>query len=148
MVGRRSIMRFVLSFLAGMALFVGCGGELPDSKLPLYGERMPDGTIRKTGHLRELFDDVIEPRAVGMDLSLLQTPRSDPILRERTQVGDAVIRVRVQTVTQSGSGPSVRHQLMLDTMEKLAGSHPPPETFSVSLDDASPSIGIVRSLES
>ena len=95
----------------------------------------------------ELFDDVIEPRAVGLELNVTATPRSDPTLRERTQIGDAVLRVRVDTVTQSGYGKQVRHQLTLNTLEKLTGEHPPPGNFVVTMDESSPSIGIVRSLE-
>lgn len=119
------------------ALFLGCGGgEIPESKLPQW-----------TGHSTELFDDVIEPRAVGLELNVTAVPRSDPTLRERTQTGDAVLRVRVDTVTQSGYGKQVRHQLTLSTLEKLTGEHPPPQNFVVTMDESNPSIGIVRSLE-
>lgn len=126
-----------MKFVWVLVLFLGCGGgEIPESKLPPW-----------TGHSTELFDDVIEPRAVGLELNVTATPRSDPTLRERTQIGDAVLRVRVDTVTQSGYGKQIRHQLNLTSLEKLAGDHPPPQSFVVTMDESSPSIGIVRSLE-
>lgn len=142
MLGRRFSMQKILSLLVFVA---ACGGETPNSKLPVY-ERGPNATPAQR-HAAELFDDVIEPRAVGLELNITSTPRSDAILRERTQIGDAVVRVRIETVTQSGAGSEVRHQLVLKTLEKLAGEHPPEGDFSVTLDDSSPSIGIVRSLE-
>ncbi len=120
-----------------LIVFLGCGGgEIPESQLPKW-----------SGHSAELFDDVIEPRAVGLELNVTATPRADPILRERTQTGDAVLRVRVETVTQSGYGRNIRHQLSFVTLEKLAGALPPPGNFAVTMDESNPSIGIVRSLE-
>lgn len=130
-------MRKVLALTLFVPL-MGCGGgEIPEAKLPPW-----------TGHATELFDDVIEPRAVGLEVDAAATPRSDPALRERAQTGDAVVRVRVETVTQSGYGQNLRHQLTLATLEKLTGERPPPAAFSVSMDESSPSAGIVRSLES
>lgn len=114
-----------------------CGGPAASGRLAQYA-----------GHATELFDDAIEPRAVGLDLDLAGTPRSDPVLRERTQVGDAVVRVRISTVTVAGYGQTTRHQLVLQTVEKLSGERPPPPTFTVALGDDSPSAGIVRGLES
>jgi len=114
-----------------------CGGGAAEGRLVQYA-----------GHATELFDDVIEPRAVGLELDVASTPRSDPILRERTQIGDAVVRVRISTVTESGYGKTIRHQLVLQTLEKLAGERPPPPTFTVTLDDNSPAAGIIRNLES
>jgi len=122
---------FGLCFLLG-----ACGGDAAERNLPAYA-----------GHATELFDDVIEPRAVGLELNVTSVPRSDPVLRERTQTGDAVVRVRVQTVTQAGTGRDMVHHLTLETLEQLAGERPPPHEFTVRLDQSSPSAGIVRSLE-
>jgi hypothetical protein len=125
-------MRKVFGAVSVTLALVGCGGETPDSKLPPY-ER----------HAVELFDDEIEPRAVGLAQNIASTPRSDPMVRERTQTGDAVLRVRIETVTQSGLGVG----LTLLTLEKLAGERPPPPSFPVNLGQKSPSMGIVRGLE-
>ena len=131
-------MKRILAIISLTAVFLGCGGgEIPESKLPQW-----------SGHSTELFDDVIEPRAVGLELNVTAVPRADPVLRERTQTGDAVLRVRIETVTQSGYGKNVRHQLTMTTLEKLAGEHPPANgSFVVTMDESNPSIGIVRSLE-
>lgn len=129
-------MRHTLTVLLFCAL-CGCGGAATGGPLARYA-----------GHATELFDDVIEPRAVGLDLDLAGAPRSDPVLRERTQTGDAVVRVRISTVTVAGYGQTTRHQLVLQTIENLSGKRPPPATFTVALGDGSPSAGIVRGLES
>jgi hypothetical protein len=99
------------------------------------------------GHQAELFDDAIDPRAVGLNLDDARTPQSDSIVRERTQVGDAVVRAKVQTVTQKHDGDAVEYQLGLVVLEKLGGEHPPPDEFVVRFDKTSPSAGIVRSLD-
>jgi hypothetical protein len=129
-------MRRTLTVLALLAL-CACGGPAAEGRLAQY-----------SGRAAELFDDVIEPRAVGLELDVASTPRSDPTLRERTQVGDAVVRVRIDTVTAFGYGGKMRHQLVFQTLEKLAGERPPPPTFTVTMEDESPSAGIVRNLES
>ncbi len=127
----------VLALVTGLA---GCAGG-PDASAPT--RPMPPWQ----GHSRELFDDAIEPRAVGLSLELTRTPRTDPVLRERTQVGDAVLRVKVDTVTVQADGIDARYQIGLRVMKKLTGEHPPPSPFVVEVTKASPSFGIVKSLD-
>src|SRR6202034_3741291 len=69
---------------------LGCAGANADANRPLPSY---------VGHAAELFDDGIEPRAVGLDLEQVSDPRSDALLRERTQVSDAALRVRISTLT-------------------------------------------------
>src|SRR5450432_3216999 len=136
-VRNRRLMRFW--FLVFVAL-ASCGGPDPNAPtrpLPAY-----------EGHLAELFDDAIDPRAVVLNLDDTRTPQTDAAVRERTQVGDAVLRVKVQTVTSKQEGESVEYQLGLQVIEKLAGEHAPPDEFVVRLDKSAPSAGIVRSLDS
>jgi hypothetical protein len=131
----RSFWPSLLLFVASVA----CGGpdaNSPSRPLPPY-----------EGHQTELFDDAIDPRAVGLNLDEARTPQTDAAVRERTQVGDAVVRAKVQTVTQKRNGDDVEYQLGFQTLEKLAGEHPPPDIFVVRFDKASPSAGIVRSLD-
>ncbi|MBX3202414.1 MAG: cobalamin ABC transporter substrate-binding protein [Labilithrix sp.] len=120
---------------------VGCGGtqDPNDPSRPV---------IAYAGRQADLFDDTIEPAAVGLDFEKGYSPRLDKALRERTQVGDAVLRVRVSTVTAKTDGPDVTYQLGLHTVEKLAGKHPPPENFTVQLDKSSESLGIMKNFES
>jgi hypothetical protein len=121
---------------------VGCAGaerDVNDPSRPLapYG-----------GRSAELFDDRIEPAAVGLDLDHDFAPRTDRALRERAQVGDAVLRVRVSTVTAKTDGPDAVYQLGLHTVEKLAGKAPPPTDFTVQITKRSEAHGIMKNFES
>lgn len=126
-------------FVGVFLLLLACGG--PDANSP--GRALPP----YTGHTTELFDDVIEPRAVGMNLEESVQPRTDPTLRERTQTGDGVVKVRVETVTGSGDGETVKYELTLRVLASLAGQHPPQDTLTVFVDKSSPSIGILKSFD-
>jgi len=137
--------RFSLSAaLIAAVTLAGCGASSAGGKsatrpLPSYA-----------GRATELFDDDIEPRAVGIDLSLGQQgtpPRFDAMLRERTQVGDAVLRARVDTVTAKNDGVSARYDLGLRIVEKLAGAHPPAENFEVRIERTSPAANIVKNFQ-
>ena len=90
-----------------------------------------------SGRQADLFDDTIEPAAVGLDFDKGYTPRLDRTLRERAQVGDAVLRVRVSTVTAKTNGPDALYQLGLHTVEKLADRNPPPTDFTVQINKTS-----------
>jgi hypothetical protein len=122
-------------FLAAALTAFGCSPSTgPNRALALYA-----------GHHTELFDDTIEPAAVGLDLDKSFNARSDATLRERAQVGDAVVRVRLDTVTEKPEGSEKGYELRLRVLEKLAGKNPPEEnTFSVYLGKESPSIGIMN----
>jgi len=126
-----------LAVAALLAVTIGCGKGAANGVRPLPSY---------AGHETELFDDIIEPRAVGLELDRAGPPRSDATLRERTQVGDAVLRVRIETVTIHEDGVDTRFDLGMKTLESLAGSHPPGTDFSVRLGKSSPSAGIVRSM--
>ncbi len=122
------------------ALALGCGGASTGSRsrpLPSYA-----------GHAIELYDDAIDPAAVGLDYQKGYNAKADPRLRERTQVSDGVLRVKVSTVTSKKDGPETTYQLGLQTVEVLTGSHPPPPQFTVQVDRASESHGILRNFES
>jgi len=119
---------------------LGCGGKDasdPSRVLSPYSGRQAD-----------LFDDAIEPAAVGLDFDKGYAPRLDKALRERAQTGDAVVRVRVSTVTAKKDGPEATYQLGLHTVEKLAGKNPPPPDFTVQINKASESHGIMKNFES
>jgi hypothetical protein len=119
----------------------GCGGTQdandPSRPLAAYSGRQAD-----------LFDDAIAPAAVGLDFDKAYSPKLDKVLRERAQVGDAVLRVRVSTVTAKSNGPEAQFHLGLHTVEKLAGKHPPPVDFTVQIDKTSESHGIMKNFES
>ncbi len=138
---------------AGLALLVAllapaaCGGaagtpEHPVRPLPPYA-----------GHAVELFDDAIEPTAIrGFQLSVpddpnANLPRSDNLLRERTQVGDAVVRARVTTVTAKDEDRGRTWHLGLHTLQRLAGTGPLDSDFTLEVGMTGASSGIVRAFE-
>jgi hypothetical protein len=118
---------------------LACGGGSDAAKRPVepYAGRPAD-----------LFDDTIEPAAVGLDFDKGYAPKVDRKLRERAQVGDAILRVRVATVTTKKEGPEATYQLGLHTVEKLAGKYAPPADFTVQINRKSESHGIMKNFES
>ena len=100
------------------------------------------------GHTTELFDDTIEPAAVGISLDVGVDPRSDRRLRERTQVGDAVLRVRVTTITAKEDENGAPFFILgFHTLESLAGAFPPGDTFEVTVGKSSPSAGLLKGMQ-
>jgi hypothetical protein len=122
-------------------LLGACGGgnadvRNPDRPLPPYN-----------GHATELFDDAIEPNAVGYPMEAGGNPLSDNRVRERTQVGDAVVRVRVTTVTSKQEDRGRSWQLGFHTVERLGGSGPLEKDFTLSVAPSDPASGIVHGFE-
>jgi hypothetical protein len=132
----------------GLVALVGaCGAGTPSSHTP--GNFPPYG-----GHATELFDDGIEPDAVGLATDRASNPGADNSLRERAQVGDAVVRARVMTVDESTSRV---WQLAFHTMEIIhkgsgsgmnQSSQPTPfdADFALQVEPTDPSAGIVNSM--
>jgi hypothetical protein len=112
------------------------GPGSPTRPLPAYA-----------GRASELFDDGIEPAAVGLDFDKGYSPKADTMLRERAQVSDAVLRVRISTVTGKKDGPESTFQLGLHIIEKLSGDNPPPVEFTVGVSRSSESHGILKNFE-
>lgn len=135
---RRPSARAALVALVFSAM--GCG----TSDKPAAGPR----DLRSyTGRTVELFDDTIEPAAVGLDFDKGYQPRTDPSFRERVQAADAVLRVRVSTVTTKTDGPAMAYQIALHTVEKLGGSRSVPTDFTVAIGRTSASHGIMKNFE-
>jgi hypothetical protein len=134
----RGLRMVVLTAFAAAA--IGCGPatgpSAPTRPLPAYA-----------GRASTLFDDSIDAAAVGLDFDKGYSPRSDPMLRERAQVSDAVLRVRIATVTGKKDGPESTYQLGLHIIEKMAGDNPPPADFTVAVGKTSESIGILKNFE-
>ena len=135
--------RLSVALLALLAVSAGCGPSAeasdpsrPSRPLPSYA-----------GHASELFDDAIDPAGVGMDFDKGYTPKADPQLRERAQVSDAVLRVKISTVTGKTDGPDKSYQLGLHTVEKMTGANAPPSDFTVGINKSSESHGILKNFE-
>jgi hypothetical protein len=129
-----------MRWIAGLILLVaaGCSPATGANRpVPAYG-----------GHAADLFDDTIEARAVGLDPEAAGSVRGDPTFRERVQLGDATVRVLVDTVTTKQEDTGASYQIGFRVIETLAGVHPPPASFTVKVDKTSPSAGILKSYES
>jgi hypothetical protein len=140
------MLRFTIAPLAVMAAALGgCAGTTNGARGP--GNTMP----AYAGHAADLFDDAIEPAAVGYELDQAPTagtPMSSNRLRERAQVGDAVVRAHVTTVTSKDEDKGRTWQIGLRTVETIAGSSSFPNDFTVEIEPSGPSAGIVRAFES
>jgi hypothetical protein len=96
------------------------------------------------GHAAELFDDAIDPRAVGYELNRAPPPMNDTLFRERAQVSDAVVRCRVTTITSKEEDRGRSWQLGFQAIERLGGTGPLANDFSVHMDPHGASAGIMR----
>jgi hypothetical protein len=127
--------------LAGLAAFLatsacGKGANGPGRDLPPY-----------TGHSADLFDDGIDADAVGFQVAAGAAPMSDTRLRERTQTGDAVVRVRVLTVTDKREDKRHTWQLGMHTLERLAGSGTLDPDFTLEVEDTDPGAPMVQAFQ-
>jgi hypothetical protein len=129
-----------------LPLLAACGGNTAESARPT--RPLPS----YAAHWLDLFDDAIEPMAVGgfqlaPSAAGRAAPRSDNLLRERTQVGDAVVRARVTTLTSKEEDRGRSWQLGLQTLERLGGAGPLEEDFVLRVGPGDAAGGIVRAFE-
>jgi hypothetical protein len=130
-----------LGFL--VLLIFGCGGP---------GSAAGPSTARRDfppyqGQARTLFDDLIEPNAVGL-ADVASKPRTDPVLRARVQAAEAVARVRVATVSVDSAGGKPIYRISLD----LGGGTIVRRGFTdqrveISVRSDSPAFGVVKWLD-
>jgi hypothetical protein len=127
-----------------LALASPCGllpGCAPNPAEP-SGAQLPPLTPEDA----QIFDDAIDPHAVGLELEY-GNPRTDPKVRARARACDIILRARVQTVTGEASGGVRSYHLTFRSVERLGGKRPVGDEFTVHVDGTSPSLGIVRSME-
>jgi hypothetical protein len=123
--------------LAGATACGGKGANGPGKEYPPY-----------TGRSVDLFDDGIDPIAVGYQLEPGPSPSTDAKLRERVQTGDAVVRARVVTVTSKNEDAGRSWQLGLHTLGRLAGTGPLDADFTLDVEATDPGAGMVKAFES
>jgi hypothetical protein len=129
----------VVASLAGS--LAACGGGTPEA-------RNPDRPLPPyIGHATELFDDGIEPTAVGFPLDPSANPVGDTRVRERTQTGDAVVRARVRTVTSKVEDRGQSWQIGFHVVERLGGTGPLEADFTLPVLPSDPAAGIVHAFE-
>lgn len=100
------------------------------------------------GQMRELFDDQIDPAAVGLAMDG-SSPAHDPLLRPRAQAADLVARMRVQTVTRDSVGARTSYVLNLQVgRPELMPPKLEQPSVEITITPEQGSFGIVQSLES
>jgi hypothetical protein len=99
------------------------------------------------GHAAELFDDTIEPSAVGFEVGGGGQLLAAQALTERTQSADSVVLARVVTVTSQPDPAGRSWQVGLRTLAHLAGPRPRTGDFTLSVAASDPAAGILRAVE-
>jgi|ERR1700722_17711096 hypothetical protein len=131
----------VLHSLGLVTVLTGCGdgkgAASPGKDYPPY-----------TGRNVDLFDDGIDPIAVGYQLDPGPAPAADAKLRERVDTGEAVVRARVVTVTEKRENTGRTWQLGLHTLARLAGKTPLGDDFFLDVESTDPGAGMVKAYES
>jgi hypothetical protein len=120
---------------------LACGGGTPGARDP--GRPLPP----YNGHATELFDDAIEPMAVGYPMDTTASPQGDTRVRERTQTGDAVVRARVMTVTSKVEDSGRSWQIGLHIVDRLGGAGPLENEFTLVVAPHGAAAGIVQAFE-
>jgi hypothetical protein len=139
-----AVTKFLAVPLAALAFGLGTAGCEPSQ--PAVGPASAFPTWE--GHAQEVFDDNIDPAAVGLSLDG-PSPRSDRHLRERAQTSDVVARIRVQTVTVDSIGDQQTYHLGVQVgIPTLVPAKLPDRTFELSIKPQSPAFGIAKSFDS
>lgn len=118
------------------------------AKKPLVESHLPAGAtlVPYDAFLAGIFDDVIEPGAVGPMIS--SSTRNRPLLAERTRTAHSVTRVRVQTVTSDQvDGAPVYHVSLVAIGEPLAKSALPENRAELVIAKLTPAFGIVKAFD-
>ncbi len=123
------------------ATAAACGGNGSEANVPM-------GSLpRWEGELRTLFDDEINPVAVGLAMDG-RSPAADPLLRLRAQSAEIAARMRVQTVTRDTVGARTSYTLTLQIgMPPLLPLKLDVKTIDLTITPATGAFGIVQSLE-
>ena len=94
-----------------------------------------------------MFDDRIDPTAVGL-ADVPESPRTDPVLRSRTQSAEVVVRTRVSTVNVDlASGKAVYRLLFTFAETPIVARGFSGNQIEIVVRDDSPAFGIVKWLD-
>ncbi len=129
-------MRTAVFAIALLGTACGPGARSPSTSLPPYeGEQL------------NLFDDQIDPAAVGLSLATTG-PAQDPLLRSRATEADVVARMRVQTVIYDAVGAKSQYQISVQVgVPTLMPSEDHAASYDLVVERNTPSFGMVQSLE-
>jgi hypothetical protein len=99
------------------------------------------------GHDQTVFDDGIDPEAVGLSMEG-RSLRGDPVLRERALTADVVARVKVTTVTVDSVGDdSMVHLGILVGDPPLRTPTIPDQRFELLIRPSGRAFGIARAFD-
>ena len=130
-----------LGFLAVLSV-AACGGRTAAAPAPA-----PQNLPVYAGNATQLFDDRIDPTAVGL-ADVTENPRTDPVLRARTQNAEVAGRTRVSTVTVDSSGGKPVYRLRFTFVEPpVVARGFSGKEIEVAVRDDSPAFGIVKWLD-
>lgn len=87
------------------------------------------------GTVVTLFDDGIDTRPPSAGFEPGSSPEDSELVRQRTQLGDCVARVRVVTVTSTQSEAGATWQIGLRAIETLAGAPPAGRDWTLRVDE-------------
>jgi hypothetical protein len=129
--------------LAVVFFIVSCGGSGP-----LAPRTTPPKIFTPyQGQATVLFDDQIDPNAVGL-ADVQNKPQLDPVLRARAQTAEAVARVRVATVTVDSAAGKPVYLMNLDlTGGSIARRGFDDEQIEIAVRSDSPAFGVVKWLD-
>lgn len=140
-------MQILPNVPSGVLIFLFSNILLLSSCTPL--QHAPDSATASRsnapweGRLQELFNDSIDPSAVG--LAGTSVSHAGGAVAARAQEAHFVVRVRVGTVTTEGRGDDLRYLITLRTVgDPVAGPRPPSDTVQVTVTRANPAFGIVQ----
>jgi hypothetical protein len=129
------------SVLAAVA--VGCDSNAPPAMTPASTAGFP----AYAGPVIEVFDDQIDPAAVGLSMEGV-SPRSDRFLRQRAQTADVVARVRINTVTADSIGDDVTYHLDVEVaFPTLAPTKDEERSFELSIRPANRAFPIAKAFD-
>ena len=105
------------------------------------------GSARSTapweGRLRDLFNDSIDPSAVG--LTGISSSNAGGAVSARAEEAQFIVRVRVATVTTEGVGKDLRYLITLRVIgDPIAGPRTPGDTIQISIGQDNPTFGIAK----
>ncbi|MGK4007099.1 cobalamin ABC transporter substrate-binding protein [Sorangium sp. So ce1036] len=136
--------RLALALLAAVGPAAGCAAA--QDRSATHADPLA-GLLPWEGHDRDVFDDNIDPAAVGFSLDG-PSPRSDRFLRERAQTADVVARVRVNTVTVESIGEQSTYHLGIQVgYPPLATPRVPDRAFELHIRPSSRAYGVAKAVD-
>jgi hypothetical protein len=142
------------SFLVGAAttvvlLCASCVDAVPPQSASASASRGPGRALQPyAGRATTLFDDDIEPMALGYALGGGSRPEDAGLLRERTRLGDRVVRARVVTVTSNHAGEVPTLRIGLHSIESLVGLGERDVDFTLDVAGSARGAGILTDSQS